>query len=158
MEAKPSQSLYGERGAGGKFKKPPSKKPPASPYARPPAAPASRIGGNGWLSKLVDPTYQLISNSATRIFPSFFSKSSSDVPPLLPITQSNGISYKYIHAYRIYTNVLLYYVKEIKCPFPLFYTFELIDYLIARAVGLLTAYYGRNDCLLYIIYCFNSEM
>ncbi|XP_031094951.1 uncharacterized protein LOC115999249 isoform X1 [Ipomoea triloba] len=85
------ESLYGERGAGGKLKNPPSRKPPASPYARPPATPATRIGSNGWLSKLVDPAYQLISSSATRIFPSFFSKSPSDVPPLLSIAQSNGV-------------------------------------------------------------------
>nr|GLL27333.1 nuclear pore complex protein NUP1-like isoform X1 [Ipomoea trifida] len=85
------ESLYGERGAGGKLKNPPSRKPPASPYARPPATPATRIGSNGWLSRLVDPAYQLISSSATRIFPSFFSKSPSDVPPLLPIAQSNGV-------------------------------------------------------------------
>ncbi|CAH9083905.1 unnamed protein product [Cuscuta epithymum] len=78
-----------QRGAGGKFRKPPSRKPPASPYARPLAAPMNKSGRGGWLAKLVDPAFRLISGSATRIMPSFFSNPSSNALPLLPITQSN---------------------------------------------------------------------
>ncbi|VFQ73626.1 unnamed protein product [Cuscuta campestris] len=77
------------RGAGGKFKKPSSRKPPPSPYARPLAAPVNKAGSGGWLSKLVDPAYRLISGTATRIIPSFLSRATSDALPLLPITTSN---------------------------------------------------------------------
>lgn len=77
------------RGAGGKFKKPSSRKPPPSPYARPLAAPVNNSGSGGWLSKLVDPAYRLISGTATRIIPSFLSRATSDALPLLPITKSN---------------------------------------------------------------------
>lgn len=93
MEAKTAaEPLYsdrdGERGGGGKFKKPPSRKPPASPYARPLAVPARR---GGWLAKLVDPAYRLISGGASRIMPSFLTRAPSIAPPLLlPVTESNG--------------------------------------------------------------------
>nr|GMD82756.1 nuclear pore complex protein NUP1 isoform X2 [Ipomoea batatas] len=75
-----------ERGGGGKFKKPASRKPPASPYARPLAVPARR---GGWLAKLVDPAYRLISGGAARIIPSFLTRDSSIAPPLLPVAESN---------------------------------------------------------------------
>ncbi|XP_061344440.1 nuclear pore complex protein NUP1 [Gastrolobium bilobum] len=55
------------RGAGGKLIKPQPRKPPASPYARPPEAVRRR-----WISKLVDPAYRFIAGGATRILPSFF--------------------------------------------------------------------------------------
>lgn len=61
-----------ERGAGGKVRRPPPWKPPATPYARPPEAAQRR-----WISKLVDPACRLIAGGATRIFPSFFSKTAS---------------------------------------------------------------------------------
>ncbi|XP_050212525.1 nuclear pore complex protein NUP1 [Mercurialis annua] len=77
-----------ERGAGGKFIKPPSRRPPSTPYSRPP--PQNKQlqphGGDGrhWLSKLiVDPAYRLVSSGANLIFPSFFSNSES-VNQLLP--------------------------------------------------------------------------
>ncbi|XP_057436015.1 nuclear pore complex protein NUP1 [Lotus japonicus] len=54
-----------DRGAGGKLRKPPPRRPPASPYARP--APRR------WISKLVDPAYRVIAGGATRFLPSFFS-------------------------------------------------------------------------------------
>ena len=60
-----------ERGAGGKVRKPPPRKPAPSPYARP--AESQRR----WISTLVDPACRLIAVGATRIFPSFFSKPAS---------------------------------------------------------------------------------
>ncbi|KAL9443355.1 hypothetical protein AB3S75_016670 [Citrus x aurantiifolia] len=54
------------RGAGGKLRKQSSRKPPATPYARPQQQ-------SRWLSKLVDPAYRLITGGATRILPSFLS-------------------------------------------------------------------------------------
>ncbi|RXH74431.1 hypothetical protein DVH24_029152 [Malus domestica] len=71
-----SSGLYGERGAGGKLRKPPSRKPSTTPYSRPPSNEAAR-GQRRWLSGIVDPAYRLISGGATRLFPSFFSKSNS---------------------------------------------------------------------------------
>ncbi|KAG2718774.1 hypothetical protein I3760_03G236400 [Carya illinoinensis] len=70
-----------ERGAGGKVRKPPSRKPPSTPYPRPPPSQVrdrsqsqDQDGGRRWLSKLVDPAYRLISSGATRILPLLFSK------------------------------------------------------------------------------------
>ncbi|XP_052198955.1 nuclear pore complex protein NUP1 isoform X1 [Diospyros lotus] len=78
-----SSGLYGGAGgAGGKFKKPPARRQPTTPYERPPAnqrQPAAHPPDSGWLSKLVDPARRLIAGGAIRIFPSFFSKS-----PLAP--------------------------------------------------------------------------
>lgn len=62
-----------ERGAGGKLRRPPARKPPATPYARPLAVQAQR-GQRRWLSKIVDPAYQMIAGGATLLFPYFFSK------------------------------------------------------------------------------------
>ena len=93
-----SSGLYGgERGAGGKFRKPSSRKPPATPYDRPrPNRLRSNDGrggggdgvgvivggGGGWFSKPVALAYRLISGGATRILPYIFSKSTStDVLP-----------------------------------------------------------------------------
>ncbi|KAK4368923.1 hypothetical protein RND71_012715 [Anisodus tanguticus] len=69
----------GKRGAGGKLKKPPARKPPATPYDRPP--PLNTPGRTSWLSKLVDPAYRIISGSATRILPSFISNAIAGTPP-----------------------------------------------------------------------------
>ena len=74
------ERLGEERGAGGKLRKPPSRKPPSTPYSRPPPPPSqagAEAGGRRWISKLVDPAYRLISSGATRIFPSLFSKPDS---------------------------------------------------------------------------------
>lgn len=68
------KSIVEVRGAGGKLRKPPSRRPLATPYARPQDNQAQR---RRWLSKLVDPAYKLISGGANLIFPSFFSKSES---------------------------------------------------------------------------------
>lgn len=82
-----SSGLYGgERGAGGKLRKPPSRKPHATPYDRPPPNQSrsdnGRGGGGGWFSKPVNLAYRLISGGATRMLPYFFSKSpSTDVLP-----------------------------------------------------------------------------
>ncbi|KAK7411134.1 hypothetical protein VNO78_02565 [Psophocarpus tetragonolobus] len=59
---------YEARGAGGKLRKPPPRKPPPSPYARPPNSTR-----RGWISKFVDPAYRLIAGGASRILPSFLS-------------------------------------------------------------------------------------
>ncbi|XP_071724169.1 uncharacterized protein [Rutidosis leptorrhynchoides] len=80
--AKPSSSAAPYlTGAGGKFRKPPiSRKRPSTPYDRP-SATTSNYQSNesqdgGWLSKLVvNPARRLIVGGATRILPSFFSKS-----------------------------------------------------------------------------------
>ncbi|KAL2340462.1 hypothetical protein Fmac_008402 [Flemingia macrophylla] len=64
-----------ERGAGGKLRKPPPRRPPSSPYARPP-----ETAGRRWISKLVEPAYRLIAGRATRILPSFFSSSPLPCP------------------------------------------------------------------------------
>ncbi|KVI11666.1 hypothetical protein Ccrd_009926 [Cynara cardunculus var. scolymus] len=84
--AKPSSSAppY-SGGAGGKFRKPPvSRRRPSTPYDRPSLTTGnnksdeSQDGGGGWLSKLVvNPARRLIIGGATRILPSFFSKSDS---------------------------------------------------------------------------------
>lgn len=84
-----SYGLYGgEKGAGGKLRKPSSRKPHATPYDRPrpnqSRSDNGRGGGGGgrWFSKPVDLAYRLISGGTTRILPYFFSKSSSaDVVP-----------------------------------------------------------------------------
>ncbi|KAJ8562338.1 hypothetical protein K7X08_011629 [Anisodus acutangulus] len=86
MEFNPTPTRYGERGAGGKFKKPLARKPPATPYDRPP--PLNTPGRIGWLSKLVDPAYRIISGSATRILPSFISNAIAGTP--LPLEQIDG--------------------------------------------------------------------
>ncbi|KAI3424558.1 uncharacterized protein J3R85_010573, partial [Psidium guajava] len=82
-EATTSQQPEPGRGAGGKMRRPPSRNPRATPYARPNSS-KPQGGGGGWLSKLVDPAYRLISSGATRILPSLFSGSPSPVahPPL----------------------------------------------------------------------------
>ncbi|XP_028753908.1 LOW QUALITY PROTEIN: nuclear pore complex protein NUP1 [Neltuma alba] len=70
-----------ERGAGGKVRRLLPRKPPATPYSRPPESSRRR-----WISKLVDPACRLIAGQATRIFPSFFSKTS--FTPALPAPTS----------------------------------------------------------------------
>ncbi|EEF35215.1 hypothetical protein RCOM_1075930 [Ricinus communis] len=67
------------RGAGGKFRKPPSRRQLSTPYARPPPNQAQHGGGGGrrWLSKLVDPAYRLIVGGANLFLPSFLFKSGS---------------------------------------------------------------------------------
>ncbi|KAK3006218.1 hypothetical protein RJ639_015562 [Escallonia herrerae] len=67
----------GKRGAGGKFAKPPERKPPAKPYNRPPVSQSAGGRDGGWLSKLIDPARRLISGGATRMLPSIFSRSPS---------------------------------------------------------------------------------
>ncbi|XP_058764142.1 nuclear pore complex protein NUP1 isoform X2 [Vicia villosa] len=62
-----------ERGAGGKLRKPPPRKPPASPYSRP-----SLTANRRWFSKLVDPAYRIIAGGATRFLPSLFSSTGED--------------------------------------------------------------------------------
>lgn len=87
-----SSALYmeGERGAGGKFRKPPArKKPMGTPYARPPANQSTQRQGTGWLSKLVNPAYRLIAGGATKLLPSYFSKSESVVADLSPSSTSD---------------------------------------------------------------------
>ncbi|CAK8542717.1 unnamed protein product [Lathyrus sativus] len=59
-------TLSDARGAGGKLRKPPPRKPPASPYTRP-----SLTANRRWISKLVDPAYRIIAGGATRFLPSY---------------------------------------------------------------------------------------
>lgn len=87
MEFNATPTLYGERGAGGKFKKPPAWKPPATPYDRPPS---NQHGRTSWLSKLVDPAYRIISGSANRILPSFISNAIAGTPPPLEEIDGDG--------------------------------------------------------------------
>ncbi|KAF5802866.1 hypothetical protein HanRHA438_Chr06g0273891 [Helianthus annuus] len=73
--SKPSSSTTpypGGAGAGGKFRKPPRKRP-STPYDRPPPSTANNQSqSGGWLSKLVvNPARRLIVGGATRILPSF---------------------------------------------------------------------------------------
>ncbi|WCJ30048.1 nucleoporin-related [Euphorbia peplus] len=65
-----------DRGAGGKLRRPISRRPPSTPYARPPQ------NQGRWLSKLVDPAVRLVYGGANLLFPSFFSASQSG--PTLP--------------------------------------------------------------------------
>uniref|UniRef100_A0A7N0VI64 Nuclear pore complex protein NUP1 n=1 Tax=Kalanchoe fedtschenkoi TaxID=63787 RepID=A0A7N0VI64_KALFE len=76
----------GGTGAGGKIRRHPPRRQQSTPYARPPTQLSkSQItrtleagaSSGGWLSRIVDPAYRLISGSATRFLPSFLSKSSS---------------------------------------------------------------------------------
>lgn len=69
--------IGGDMGAGGKFRKPPLRKKPGTPYDRPPTASNQPPPQRRWLSMLVDPACRLIAGSATKILPSFFSRSSS---------------------------------------------------------------------------------
>ncbi|XP_058113411.1 nuclear pore complex protein NUP1 isoform X3 [Magnolia sinica] len=75
-EAAPAPaSLYGDGGpgAGGKFRRRPYRRPPATPYDRPPLPPATGERRDGWLSKLA--------NGATRFLPSLFTKALTHPPP-----------------------------------------------------------------------------
>lgn len=65
-----SSTPYAGGGVGGKVRKPTSRKPPPTPYARPVHDQSQRR----WLSKLVDPAYRLITGGATRLLPYLFSK------------------------------------------------------------------------------------
>ncbi|KAI5441219.1 hypothetical protein KIW84_010611 [Lathyrus oleraceus] len=65
-----------ERGAGGKLRKPPPRKPPASPYTRP-----SLTANRRWISKLVDPAFRIIAGGATRFLPSLFSSTEDQGEP-----------------------------------------------------------------------------
>ncbi|XP_008443984.1 nuclear pore complex protein NUP1 isoform X2 [Cucumis melo] len=60
----------GGGGVGGKVRKPTTRKPPPTPYARP----LHNQSDRRWLSKLVDPAYRLITDGATRLLPFLFSK------------------------------------------------------------------------------------
>ncbi|XP_022755142.1 nuclear pore complex protein NUP1-like isoform X2 [Durio zibethinus] len=69
-----------ERGAGGKLRRNPPRRPLATPYARPQQNQSLR---GRLLSKLVDPACRLIAGGATRIFPSLFSNPlTSDYLPM----------------------------------------------------------------------------
>jgi hypothetical protein len=75
-----TQPSYPGGGAGGKFRKPPRRRP-STPYARPSQIVSNTITkpeephDGGWLSKLVvNPARRLIAGGAARIIPSFFAK------------------------------------------------------------------------------------
>ena len=75
------------RGAGGKIRRPISRKTPSTPYDRPltqPRRPAAASGG--WISKIVDPAYRLLAGGAARFLPSVFSSSSTPSLPAPPPT------------------------------------------------------------------------
>ncbi|KAE8653110.1 nuclear pore complex protein NUP1 isoform X2 [Cucumis sativus] len=65
-----SSTPYAGGGLGGKVRKPTTRKPPPTPYARPVHNQSQRR----WLSNLVDPAYRLITDGATRLLPYLFSK------------------------------------------------------------------------------------
>ncbi|KAL4325670.1 hypothetical protein GQ457_11G006890 [Hibiscus cannabinus] len=78
-----SNPYDGGFGAGGKFRKRPSRRT-TTPYDRPPTAirnPGSNGDRNGWLSKLVDPAQRLITSGAHRLFASVFRKRLTPSPP-----------------------------------------------------------------------------
>ncbi|EOY31097.1 Dedicator of cytokinesis protein 6, putative isoform 3, partial [Theobroma cacao] len=77
-----------ERGAGGKLRRQPPRRPPATPYTRPQQ---NQFLRSRLLSKLVDPACRLITSGATRIFPSLFSKplTNDSLPPPEPQTDVN---------------------------------------------------------------------
>ncbi|KHG14717.1 Renin receptor [Gossypium arboreum] len=74
-ETAPSSSMQVpqtiERGVGGKPRRQPPHRPPATPYARPQQ---NQFLRGRFLSKLVDPACRLVAGGASRIFPSLFSK------------------------------------------------------------------------------------
>lgn len=76
MESGPAKTYGG--GAGGKFRKPPARKPPSTPYDRPKVNQSTGEQPRGWLSKLVSPAHDLISRGATKLIPAFFSNSVAD--------------------------------------------------------------------------------
>ncbi|KAH1057323.1 hypothetical protein J1N35_035388 [Gossypium stocksii] len=86
-ETTPSYSLQDqattERGAGGKLRRPPPRRPPTTPYARPQQNQSLR---GRLLSKLVDPACRLIASGASRILPSLFLKplNNDSLPPPEP--------------------------------------------------------------------------
>ncbi|KAL9267142.1 Nuclear pore complex protein NUP1-like protein [Drosera capensis] len=62
-------------GAGGKYRKPPARKPPSTPYDRPQSR-CRTVGG--WLSKIVDPAFRILAGGATRLLPSILSGSKDE--------------------------------------------------------------------------------
>lgn len=78
MSAAAGTKAYDETGAGGKFRRKPLRKSQATPYDRPPIAirntSSSGGGGNGWLSKIIDPASKLINASAHKLFGLAFRK------------------------------------------------------------------------------------
>ncbi|XP_026427745.1 nuclear pore complex protein NUP1-like isoform X1 [Papaver somniferum] len=79
-----------EGGAGGKFQKRPLRNRTTKPYERPITAirnPIEAGNRNGWISRIVDPAYGLITRSAQNFFKSLFTKSLTAPPP--PVTETN---------------------------------------------------------------------
>ncbi|RZR95123.1 hypothetical protein BHM03_00023934 [Ensete ventricosum] len=78
-------------GIGGKFRKRPFRRAPATPYDRPQAVARlahplpSEPRGNGWFSRLVDPATRIISWSASRLFPSSIFQKRLRAPPAAPL-------------------------------------------------------------------------
>ncbi|XP_057980732.1 nuclear pore complex protein NUP1 isoform X2 [Malania oleifera] len=78
-----------EGGAGGKFRKRPSRRTHTTPYDRPPTA-LRPIGNGSWISKLVDPASKLITSGANRLFSSVFRKRLPAPPLALPPAQETN--------------------------------------------------------------------
>ncbi|RZC77860.1 hypothetical protein C5167_002040 [Papaver somniferum] len=79
-----------EGGAGGKFQKRPLRNRTTKPYERPITAIRNPIEAgtrNGWISRIVDPAYGLISRTAQNFYKSLFTKSLTAPPP--PVTDTN---------------------------------------------------------------------
>ncbi|KAK4798161.1 hypothetical protein SAY86_030487 [Trapa natans] len=95
-ETAPPEYPETSRGAGGKMRRPLTRKSRITPYARPPLNQshtplAIRGVSGGWLSKIVDPAYRLIGAGATRLLPSLFSRSPSiDSPAPSSADEDNG--------------------------------------------------------------------
>ncbi|XP_065849725.1 nuclear pore complex protein NUP1-like [Euphorbia lathyris] len=75
-------------GAVGKFRKPTSRRPPATPYDRPSQNQAHR---GRLLSKLLDPALRLVYGGANLLFPSFFSASKSALPSSTNLEENHEV-------------------------------------------------------------------
>ncbi|XP_077245201.1 nuclear pore complex protein NUP1-like isoform X2 [Tasmannia lanceolata] len=69
-----------EGGIGGKFRRRPLRRAPATPYDRPASGPHA-LKNPSWVSKIVDPASRIITGSASRLFSSVFRKRLPAPPP-----------------------------------------------------------------------------
>ncbi|KAK4756114.1 hypothetical protein SAY87_009871 [Trapa incisa] len=86
MASRDGSNPHGVSGAGGKFRSKPYRRPPTTPYDRPPAAirnPSIVPGtvGHSWLRKLVDPAHKLLAATARGFFTSVLRKRLTHSPP-----------------------------------------------------------------------------
>ncbi|XP_047324055.1 nuclear pore complex protein NUP1-like [Impatiens glandulifera] len=77
-------SYEGGGGTGGKFRKRPFRKPPQTPYTRPPTALRKSSTDAGWFSRIISPASKLIMSSAQLFFPSLLRKRIAPPPQSQP--------------------------------------------------------------------------